>query len=297
MTTRASDVAAFLGTQLQGQDLSLDRPASLAHLEPRAMVFAASFSGALAATLNAAADIFVIASQDYVGRLGCAHVVVARPRLAYIRAVQRFFAPARRPAEVASTARIGKNVTLGEGVRIGEYAVIGDRVSIGAHTEVRHHAVLADGVVVGKHCVIKSHAVIGEEGFGFEYDESGVPLRFPHLGSVRIGDHVEVGSSTVIARGTLDDTVVEDHVKFDDKTFVAHNVVIGAGTLVTACAEISGSVRIGKRVWIGPNASVIDKVAIGDGAFIGIAAAVTKDVATQIAVGGNPAKVLGPRNR
>jgi UDP-3-O-[3-hydroxymyristoyl] glucosamine N-acyltransferase len=84
-------------------------------------------------------------------------------------------------------------------------------------------------------------------------------------------------------------------VKIDDHVFIAHNVEVGENTLIIACAEISGSVTIGRGVWIGPNASIRDKVTIGDKALVGLGAVVTKNVVDNAVVAGNPAKFI--RNR
>ena len=133
---------------------------------------------------------------------------------------------------------------------------------------------------------------IGTQGFGFERDEHGVPVRIPHLGEVRLGLDVEIGACTVIARGTIGDTIIGDHVKLDDHVFVAHNVEIGESTLVVAGAVICGSVKIGKRCWIGANSTIKEHVKIGDDAFVGMGAVVLDDVAENAVVVGNPARFL-----
>jgi len=56
------------------------------------------------------------------------------------------------------------------------------------------------------------------------------------------------------------------------------NCKVGKNTIITACAEISGSVSIGQNCWIGPNSSIIQKVKIGDNVTIGIGSIVTKDI-------------------
>jgi len=147
-------------------------------------------------------------------------------------------------------------------------------------------------VSYGADCRIKPNAVIGEEGFGFERDEDGVPIRIPHIGRVILGDRVEVGACTVIARGTIGNTVIGDDVKLDDHVFIAHNVTIGDKTLVVAGAVLCGSVSVGSEVWIGAGALIKEGVNIGDRAFIGMGAVVLKDVEPGMVMVGNPARVL-----
>ena len=108
-------------------------------------------------------------------------------------------------------------------------------------------------------------------------------LRFIHLGGVKIGNEVEIGALNSIARGTLNDTIIENGVKTDNLVHIAHNCYIGCNSLITACVELSGGVIVGKNVWIGPNSSVLEKIKIGDNAFIGIGSVVTKDVDTNMA--------------
>lgn len=185
-----------------------------------------------------------------------------------------------REPEIHPTARLGRNVVLGRGVRIGAGSVI------------YHNVVIGDEVVIGERCVVKSGAIIGEEGFGFERDGDGKAVRLPHLGTVRLEDDVEIGSLNTVCRGTLADTVLRRGCKTDDHVHIAHNVEVGEGALLTACAEISGGVKIGRRVWLGPNVSIMNQIAIGDDAFLGLGAVVTKSVPEKTVVAGNPARIL-----
>jgi UDP-3-O-[3-hydroxymyristoyl] glucosamine N-acyltransferase len=152
--------------------------------------------------------------------------------------------------------------------------------------------VISDGVTIGSDCIIKSNTVIGEAGFGFERDEMGVPIRILHLGTVKIGDRVEIGSLNTICRATLGTTVIEDDVKTDDHVHIAHNCRVRRGAMITACVELSGGVDVGSFAWVGPNSSIIQKLVIGDHAFIGIGSNVTKSVPNGVSVAGNPARML-----
>jgi UDP-3-O-[3-hydroxymyristoyl] glucosamine N-acyltransferase len=165
-------------------------------------------------------------------------------------------------------------------------------VRIGPNTVLHHNVVIGDEVVIGARCIVKSGAVIGEEGFGFERDAKGRAVRLPHLGAVVIGDDIEVGSLTTVCRGTLGDTVLRDGCKIDDHVHIAHNVDVGEGAFVIACAEVSGGVRIGPRAWIAPNASVLNQLTVGADAVIGLGAVVVKPVPDNAVVVGNPAKPL-----
>ena len=193
-----------------------------------------------------------------------------------------------------------KNITpvkLGTNVKISPSAIIENGTEIGDRCVIGHNVIISGGVKIGNDTEIKSNTVIGESGFGFERDESGIPLRILHLGSVRIGCRVEIGSLNTVCRGTLDNTIIEDDVKTDDHVHIAHNCWINKGSIITACVELSGSVKVGKNVWVGPNSSIIQKVNIGDNSFVGIASNVTKSVAPDTLVAGNPARSLPNRKK
>jgi UDP-3-O-[3-hydroxymyristoyl] glucosamine N-acyltransferase len=217
---------------------------------------------------------------------GCGAILEsANPRLDFARALQLLavepgFLKANDSAVIDPTAQVSRTAVLGFGVRIGARSCIG------------HNVVVADGVSIGADCIVKSNTVIGESGFGYERDESGIPIRILHLGSVVIGDRVELGSLNTICRGTLGNTVVESDVKTDDHVHIAHNCHIRRGALITACVELSGGVDVGEFAWIGPNSSVIQKVVLGNHVFIGIGSNVTKSVLAMTTVAGNPARTL-----
>jgi UDP-3-O-[3-hydroxymyristoyl] glucosamine N-acyltransferase len=222
-------------------------------------------------------------------------IPVSNPRLGYALVVREFFRQGS-DAHVAPTAVVGDTAVLGEGVSIGHFAVIEDGVVVGDGTEVDSHVVLKSGVRVGRNVRIGAHTAIGGQGFGFEVDDDGRPVRIGHLGGVVIGDEVEIGQHVSIAQGTIEPTRIDDHVKIDDCVFIAHNVAIGEASFVIAGAEISGSVTIGKRAWVSPEATVINKVRIGDDALVGIGAVVVKDVDANTVVAGVPAKPRGLRH-
>lgn len=294
-SVRASEIAAFLGTALAGADLQVRGPAPLSRPDPGALLFATRFSPEMLERLNAAAGTLVIAHADFGGQLAGAHVLSDNPRRDFARVAARFFVATPSGPAISPTAVVGAGARLGEGVRLGHRVVVADGVEIGDRTEVRDGVVLRAGTRIGRDCLIKSNTVIGDEGFGFDFELDGTPIRVPHFGGVRIGDRVEIGALNTVVRGTLEDTVVGDDVKTDDHVHIAHNCVIGPRTIITACAELSGSVTVGADAWIGPQAAVNNKVTVGDRAMLGLGAVANKDVPGGMIVIGNPARVLRPR--
>jgi len=292
--TQASEIASFLQTELIGNDIPIINARSLDKADRNSIVFCQEPTEPRLSLLEGLKDIFVLITEMPNTEVSFTYCLCENPRLRFAEVLHQFFVSKSAP-KIAKTAVIDPSAVIADGVSIGEYCVIGAGVQIGKDTSIGDFVKITDSVVIGSHCHIKSGCIIGEEGFGFEFDESETPLRIPHLGSVIIGNYVEVGSLTAIARGTLDDTVLEDYVKIDDHVFIAHNVHIGEKSLIIAGAEVSGSVKVGKRVWIAPQASITHKTQIGDDALIGIGSVVIKPVAENTIVAGNPAKPLRTR--
>jgi UDP-3-O-[3-hydroxymyristoyl] glucosamine N-acyltransferase len=162
---------------------------------------------------------------------------------------------------------IGDRVRLGRNVRIGAGCVIEDDVTIGAHTVLEPRVVVKHGTVIGSHCHLFSGCVIGNDGFGYA-EELGQWVKIPQIGRVVIGDHVDIGANTTVDRGALDDTVIEDGVKLDNLIQVAHNVRIGAHTVIAGCVGIAGSAVIGAHCKIGGAAMILGHLHIVDGVTI-----------------------------
>jgi UDP-3-O-[3-hydroxymyristoyl] glucosamine N-acyltransferase len=154
-------------------------------------------------------------------------------------------------AEIAARAHIGPNCVVMRDARIGE------------DTRLAANVTLCQGVSLGKRGLLHAGAVIGADGFGIARD-GAVWVKVPQLGSVRIGDDVEIGANTTIDRGALEDTVVEDGVKLDNQIQVGHNVCIGAHTAVAGCSAIAGSAVIGKRCMIAGGAGITGHIEICD---------------------------------
>lgn len=180
--------------------------------------------------------------------------------------------------QVAESARIHANVV------IGKNCVISDGVTIHKSTQI------------GDNVRIKANSVIGGEGFGYAVRRGFSPLRIPHLGGVIIGDNVHIGSCNTIDRGTFGNTLISRDVKIDNGVQVAHNVTIGERTIVTAHVEFSGSVTVGNDCWIAPNASIREKITIGDNVLVGIGSVVVKNIESNLVVAGVPARTIRKQN-
>lgn len=217
-------------------------------------------------------------------------------RLVFARLLERFFVPPRPvgihpSAVIAASAQIGKNVYVGPLCTIGDNSVIGDESVL--HASVQVYA----QVRIGRRVTIHSGTVIGADGFGYEREPSGALFKFPHLGGVVIEDDVEIGANTCIDRGTLADTFIGRGARIDNLVHLAHNTRVGADAAVIAHAMIGGSTQIGDRAWIAPSACLRDRIRIGDDAVVGLGSVVTRSVADQKTVFGNPARPEAEQRR
>ena len=178
---------------------------------------------------------------------------------------------------VGAQAAIGENVRLGPGSVIGAGAVVGDSAVLGADCRIHPRVTLCHEVRLGDRCEIHSGAVIGSDGFGL-VERDGQWHKIPQLGSVVIGDDVEIGANTTVDRGALDDTVIERGCKLDNLIQVAHNVRIGEHTAIAACVGIAGSAVIGRYCKISGGAGILGHLTIADRVTVTAMSLVTKDI-------------------
>ncbi|MHC4778757.1 MAG: UDP-3-O-(3-hydroxymyristoyl)glucosamine N-acyltransferase [Planctomycetota bacterium] len=232
---------------------------------------------------------------------------VRDPGASFAKIAAIFTEPGRAPAPgVHPTAVVGADVKFGESVSVGPQAVIMDGVSIGEGTvlhagvyvgfdarlgsECKIHpgVTVLDRVTLGDRVQVHSGAVIGADGFGYT-TVNGAHEKIPHLGTVVVGDDVEIGANVTIDRARFDQTVIGEGTKIDNLVHVAHNVKIGPHCLLVAQAGLAGSVRVGKEVTLAGQSGVERHVRIGDGARVAGKAGVTRDVPEGKTVAGFPA--------
>ncbi len=166
-------------------------------------------------------------------------------------------------AWVGARATVGEDVQVGAGAFIGPGCVLGEGVTVGARSRLTANVTVIAASRVGADCVIHPGVVIGGDGFGIAWDGERW-LKIPQLGSVRVGDHVEIGANTAIDRGAIEDTVIEDGVKLDNLIQIGHNVRIGAHSVIAGCTGVSGSATIGARCQIGGQVGIAGHISIAN---------------------------------
>ncbi|MDX2028106.1 MAG: UDP-3-O-(3-hydroxymyristoyl)glucosamine N-acyltransferase [Alphaproteobacteria bacterium] len=267
----------------------------------------------------------VIVSQDAAVEPGFAEacIVVSRPRLAMAKLTSLFAEHASPPPGIHPTAivepgaQLGENVTLGayayvaSGARIGANSILHPQTYIGPGTTIGREALIYPGVrigarvEIGDRCIIHFNAAIGADGFSFVTPEQGSVeavkatgsvtatnqelVRIASLGTVVIGDDVEIGANTSIDRGTIAATRIGNGTKIDNQVQVGHNVTIGENCLICGRVGIAGSSSIGDRVVLGGAVGVADHVIVGDDVVAMAMSGIAGHIAARTVVGGIPA--------
>lgn len=227
----------------------------------------------------------VILQPDFVADCPVDALVVDNPHATYARIAQLLYQDAAVSGQVHSSAQISQDANVSETATIGANAVIDagavidENVFIGANTYIGKHSrigadsrilanvTICDNVLVGKRVIIHPGVVVGADGFGHAYD-AGIWVKVPQIGGVRLGDDVEIGANTTVDCGAIEDTVIEDGVKLDNQIQIAHNVHIGAHTVIAAATAIAGSTTIGQHCMIAGAVAIAGHLTIADNVTI-----------------------------
>jgi UDP-3-O-[3-hydroxymyristoyl] glucosamine N-acyltransferase len=294
MSLSLGELAVRFGCELHGDpDTRVERVATLANADERSLAFLANprYRTQLAETRAAAV---VLGKLDAAGcraaLLLCANPYATYARIATLLHPPPPLAPGVHPtaliapgaridpsAEVGPYSNIAERVTVGARAFIGPYCHLAEAASLAADVRLIARVTLGPGVEIGARSVLQPGVVIGADGFGFA-PEKGTWLKVPQVGSVRVGADVEIGANTTIDRGAIEDTVIEEGVKLDNLIMIAHNVRIGAHTVIAACTGISGSTSIGRRCMIGGMVGFAGHISIADDVVITAKSAVSHSI-------------------
>ena len=190
---------------------------------------------------------------------------------------------------------VGAGANIEDGVTFGPNVVIGSHVHIGAGSVIHANVVLYDDVQIGRRTVIHAGCVIGHPGVGPIGSADEGWEQFPDLGDVRIGDDVQIGANTCIARAPLTSTNIEDGVKVANMVNIGHNAHLRRNSVVTSMCMMARG-ELGEGVWLAPGVVLRPGVNIGANSMIGAGAVVVKDIPPNVIAFGNPAKVWKERS-
>jgi UDP-3-O-[3-hydroxymyristoyl] glucosamine N-acyltransferase len=233
----------------------------------------------LTGTLAACVVVAPAMREVAIARGDC--IVSDQPYLYFARLTQLWQKHRRAhvPLEplVHASAVIHPTAVVHPSARIGPLCVIEQGARIGADTVLKSRVTVGEDCVLGQRCIVHAGVVIGADGFGFAPHGEGWE-KIEQLGSVKIGDDVEIGANTCIDRGALEDTVIEDGVKLDNLIQIGHNVRVGKHTAMAGCVGVAGSATIGARCTIGGGAIVLGHLTLADQVHISAATVVTRSI-------------------
>ena len=252
-------------------------------------------------------------------------IEVERPRLAFMKLLNVFYIAPDTPRNIHPTAvispeaKLGNNVSIGANVVVSRDAVIGDNTALMPNVYIGKGAIIGSDclfhpgvnigefVEVGNRCILHHGVSLGADGFSFvtetpnnieqarsegaikETNSDVKVYKIPSLGSVTIGDDVEIGANTTIDRGTIENTTIGSQTKIDNLVMIGHNCKIGKACTIVSQVGIAGSCVIGDRVVIAGQAGLKDHVTIGDDSIILAKAGITKSFPKKSVIMGAPA--------
>lgn len=238
--------------------------------------------------LSSKENLIILSEQNHINSLGSGNYILTdSPDLCFciIGSLLKteIKAKVHQSAIISKTAFIGFGASIGANVQIEKDVVIGDRVII-------DDGCFISNSLIGDDCHIGAGVKIGGSGLGSHRNLNGKWQDFPHFGKVVIGSSVVIQENSVVHRGTLSDTVIEDGVRIGPLCWIAHNVQIGIDCFIGQGVTIAGSCKVfrGAKVW--GNAALADGVVINEDAVVGMGAVVINNIPKGELWAGNPAK-------
>lgn len=190
--------------------------------------------------------------------------------------------------EIHPTAIVEAGAELDDGVLVGPYSIIGANVKVGRDSIIHPHVVLSGHTTVGARTTIFQFASVGAPPQDLKY--KGEPTE------LILGDNNVIRECATLQAGTVQGngkTVVGSNNLFMAYSHVAHDCVVGDGNIFANSATLAGHVTINNRVILGGLVAIHQFARIGDFAFIGGGAMVSKDVPPFAMVQGDRAKIVG----
>ncbi len=238
------------------------------------------------------------------------YIEIPDPNKAFSKLLIKYFSPSFPLEGIAPTAFLHPSAKIGKNIALGQNCVVSAGCKIGDNTKIFHNTVLLENVEIGNDCLIFQNVsirenckigdrvmihpgtVIGADGFGFFTDEKDVYHKIPQIGNVIIGDDVEVGANVTIDRAAIGSTEIKRGVKIDNLVQIAHNVVVGEDTVISAQTGISGSTKIGNNCIVAGQVGIVGHIEICDNVIIMAQSGISKSINKPGSYFGTPAKEL-----
>jgi len=299
---KTGELAAKLNAELLGRgEIDITSVRGVSEAEESCITFLSGKKFLSAVTGSVAAAVLV--DRFYNELEGKVQLKVANPSFAFAKALELFHAEPYRAKGVLDGAFLGERVKTGEDVTIYPNACIDSDVEIGDRTVIYPNAFIGKGCRIGSDCIIypgvalmervvlgdrvivHANAVIGSDGYGYVF-EGGRHYKIPQVGTVDIGNDVEIGAGTTIDRGTTGATAIGDGTKIDNMVQIAHNVKVGKHCIIVSQVGIAGSSVLGDYVTLGGQVGVADHTVIESGTMAAARAGLMGTVKKGIYAGG-----------
>jgi len=298
------EIAELVGGRVIGDDRTVIESAStLSAAQAGQITFLSNPKYAPQVETTAAAAVFLAKEMNTTA----CQVIVADPYYAFMQTVVLLHGHRQHPqtgisdrAFVSPTAKLGAgcnvhpfaaihdNAVIGDNCQVYSGAFVGPNVTMGSDCIIYPNAVIYDGCTLGDRVIVQSNASVGQDGFGFATHE-GKHHKIPQIGIVELHDDVEIGSGSVVERGTLENTVIGKGTKVGDAVAIGHGTKIGPHCLLVPQAGVAGSAELGHHVVLGGQVGVVGHIKVGNLVKVGAKAGVINDVPDGAVIVGTPA--------
>ncbi|MCF0235163.1 MAG: UDP-3-O-(3-hydroxymyristoyl)glucosamine N-acyltransferase [Bacteroidaceae bacterium] len=292
MEFTAQQIAAYLGGTVEGQpEAKVYTFAKIEEGQEGALSFLANPK--YAHHLYTTASTVVLVNTDFQldQPVACTLVRVANAYEGIARLLALYESMTQKRSGIHPLAFVSETAQLADDVYVGPFAYVGDGVVVGQGTQIYPHVVIEEGATIGCDCLLYPHAsvyhgcvlgdrvilhsgaVIGADGFGFAPSADGYE-KIPQIGIATLEDDVEVGANACVDRSTMGSTIVRRGVKLDNLVQIAHNVEVGAHTVMSAQVGVAGSAKIGQWSMFGGQAGIAGHITLPDGTKAGAQAGI-----------------------
>lgn len=300
MQFKAQDIAFMLSGTVEGDPLVLvDRLAKIEEATPGSLTFLANPKYEPHLYTTNASIAIVNSNLELSAPVKCTLIRVENAYSAFTLLLDRYNTIKLHKEGIEQPSFIHETAVLGENVYVGAFAYIGPGVKVGNNTRIYPHTYIGDDVtignnttlfanvkvyfdcVIGDNVIVHSGAVVGSDGFGFAPNPDGTYTKIAQIGNVILEDNVEVGSNTTIDRATMGSTIIRKGVKLDNLIQIAHNVDIGANTVIAAQTGISGSAKLGENIILGGQVGVVGHINIAKGTQVQAQSGISRTIAEE----------------
>jgi len=236
------------------------------------------------------------------------YIEIPKPDEAIQKLIIKLFSNPPKISGIDTTASIHPSAKIGKNVSIGNNVIVSENCSIGDNTIIYHNATILENstignnsliypnvtiyhhCIIGKNVIIHAGTVVGSDGFGYMNNEKGELIKIPQIGNVIIEDRVELGSNVTIDRAAIGSTIIKQGAKIDNLVQIGHNAEVGENTSLSGQVGVSGSTIIGKNCFLAGQVGLAGHITIGDRVMIGAQAGVSKSLMESGKYFGSPAK-------